>query len=265
VVWVYFSFNVITDMYLLSIPLPMLWKSSLRPVKKVGLMILFGGGILVIACATLRCVLIVTVRQHHSIPSIYCLTNDQPIQDPVNGAQLAGSWAVRETFVAVVTTNLPMVYPLLTIIFGPCIGSFLSSMRSTNKHGDMARGSKSLASYGDNTGYSSKGPRSNPMTNVTFSESEERIVGVIELNDMKDRSESGSSNTIDRSRGGFNTDIQKDVEVNVVCQSRDGNELALDQQRQQATASLEEGMRRQQQGNYAFARGPSQRHAGDAV
>jgi hypothetical protein len=111
VVWVYFSFNVITDMYLLSIPLPMLWKSSLRPVKKVGLMILFGGGILVIACATLRCVLIVTVRQHHSIPSIYCLTNDQLIQDPVNGAQLAGSWAVRETFVAVIIGNIPMIYP----------------------------------------------------------------------------------------------------------------------------------------------------------
>jgi hypothetical protein len=74
VVWVYFSFNVITDMYLLSIPLPMLWKSSLRPVKKVGLMILFGGGILVIACATLRCVLIVTVRQHHSFSCF--ITND---------------------------------------------------------------------------------------------------------------------------------------------------------------------------------------------
>ena len=62
-------------MYLLSIPLPMLWKSSLRPVKKVVLMILFGGGILVIACATLRCVLIVTVRQSDSTPSIYHLSH----------------------------------------------------------------------------------------------------------------------------------------------------------------------------------------------
>lgn len=158
-----------------------------------------------------------------------------------------------------------MVYPLLTIIFGPCIGSFLSSMRSTNKHRDTAHGTKSLVSYGENTGHSSKGPRSNPMTNVTFSESEERIVGVVELTDMKDRSESGSSNNIDATRGGFNTDIQKDVEVNVVCQSRDGNDMALDQQRQQATASLEESMRRQQ-GNFAFARGPSQRrNPGDVV
>jgi hypothetical protein len=82
---------------------------------------------------------------------------------------------------------------------------------------------------------------------------------------MKDRSESGSSGNVDGSGRGFNTDIQKDVEVNVVCQSRDGHDLALDQQRQQATADLEESMRREQ-GNYAFARGPSQRRSpGDAV
>lgn len=61
VVWVYLAFNVITDLYLLSIPLPMLWAAALRPLKKAGLMVLFGGGILVIACATLRCVLIITV------------------------------------------------------------------------------------------------------------------------------------------------------------------------------------------------------------
>ena len=246
----------------------MLWMSSLRPAKKVGLMILFGGGFLVIACATLRCVLIVTVRPSLVDLIPHLLTNNP--QDPINGAQLAGGWAVRETFVAVVTTNLPMVYPLLTIIFGPCIGNFLSSMRSTNKHRDTAHGTKSFVSYGGDTGYnSSKGPRSNPMTNVTFSESEERIVGVVELNDMKDRSESGSSNNVDGTGRGFNTDIQKDVVVNVVCQSRDGKDLALDlaldQQRQQATADLEESMRREQ-GNYAFARGPSQRRGpGDAV
>ena len=62
VVWVYLAFNVVTDLYLLSIPLPMLWAAALKPLKKAGLMVLFGGGILVIACATLRCVLIITVR-----------------------------------------------------------------------------------------------------------------------------------------------------------------------------------------------------------
>lgn len=75
IVWVYFGFNVVTDMYLLSIPLPMLWKASLRPMKKAGLMVLFGGGIFVITCATLRCVLIVTVGtspKHPGHPSLAC-------------------------------------------------------------------------------------------------------------------------------------------------------------------------------------------------
>lgn len=58
----YLAFNVATDLYLLSIPLPMLWAAALKPLKKAGLMVLFGGGVLVIACATLRCVLIITVR-----------------------------------------------------------------------------------------------------------------------------------------------------------------------------------------------------------
>lgn len=61
VIWTYLSCNVVTDFYLLSIPVPMLWQSSLKPAKKVGLIILFSGGLFVIICAILRCVLIVTV------------------------------------------------------------------------------------------------------------------------------------------------------------------------------------------------------------
>lgn len=54
--------NVLTDIYLMSIPIPMLWTSSLRPLKKAGLMLLFSGGIFVTAAAILRCVLIIDVR-----------------------------------------------------------------------------------------------------------------------------------------------------------------------------------------------------------
>lgn len=34
------------------------------------------------------------------------------VKDPINGARAAGSWACRETFVAVVIGNIPMIYPL---------------------------------------------------------------------------------------------------------------------------------------------------------
>lgn len=84
--------NVLTDMYLMSIPMPMLWKANLGTKRKLSLILVFGGGVFVMMAGILRCALI--------------------IKDPVNGAQAAGSWACRETFVAVVIGNIPMIYPL---------------------------------------------------------------------------------------------------------------------------------------------------------
>ncbi|KAF3005048.1 hypothetical protein E8E13_009329 [Curvularia kusanoi] len=84
--------NVVTDAYLLSIPMPMLWKASLELRRKLSLIVVFGGGVFVMMAGILRCALI--------------------IKDPINGAQAAGSWACRETFVAVVIGNVPMIYPL---------------------------------------------------------------------------------------------------------------------------------------------------------
>lgn len=40
----------------------MLWQATIQPMKKAGWMFLLGGGTFVIACAILRCALIVTVR-----------------------------------------------------------------------------------------------------------------------------------------------------------------------------------------------------------
>ncbi|KAF1929000.1 uncharacterized protein M421DRAFT_61593 [Didymella exigua CBS 183.55] len=84
--------NVLTDLYLMLIPMPMLWKASLEIKRKLSLILVFGGGVFVMMAGILRCVLI--------------------IKDPIHGAQAAGSWAVRETFVAVVIGNVPMIYPL---------------------------------------------------------------------------------------------------------------------------------------------------------
>ncbi|KAF4808390.1 hypothetical protein CGCSCA5_v012447 [Colletotrichum siamense] len=110
--------NVLTDLYLMSIPIPMLWFSKLPLRKKLGLIVLFSGGIFVTMAGILRCVLI--------------------ISDPVNGASQAGSWAVRETFVAVVTTNVPMVFPLIRRWFSPIFGTVVSTLplsNTNNKYG----------------------------------------------------------------------------------------------------------------------------------
>lgn len=53
--------NVLTDFYLMSIPLPLLWKARVSGFKRAALIFCFSGGIFVTAAGILRCVLIVTV------------------------------------------------------------------------------------------------------------------------------------------------------------------------------------------------------------
>ncbi|GKT49856.1 uncharacterized protein ColSpa_10037 [Colletotrichum spaethianum] len=159
--------NVLTDLYLLSIPIPMLWGAQLPLRKKLGLIVLFSGGIFVTMAGILRCVLIIT--------------------NPVTGAQQAGSWAVRETFVAIVTTNLPMIFPLVRRWLSPVFGTITTTFsRGTNKYGTSKRmdlpapGSIKLddVTNGSSNGNKKKGrqPFSQyPITEFTLSGSEEHL------------------------------------------------------------------------------------------
>ncbi|KAK1965736.1 hypothetical protein LY78DRAFT_609872 [Colletotrichum sublineola] len=159
--------NSLTDLYLLSIPIPMLWGSQLPLRKKLGLIVLFSGGIFVTMAGILRCVLIIT--------------------DPVHGAQQAGSWAVRETFVAIVTTNVPMIFPLVRRWLSPLLGTITSTLpRVSNRYGNSKRshlpgpGSIQLGdvSEGSASGNKKKGrpPYSQyPITEFTLSGSEEHL------------------------------------------------------------------------------------------
>ncbi|KAI5920759.1 hypothetical protein F4810DRAFT_397324 [Camillea tinctor] len=140
----------------------MLWRSTLQPSKKLGLVILFSGGIFVIACAILRSVLMLT--------------------DPINGAQTAGSWSVRETFIATMATNLPVVFPLFRNWVAPAyriISNSFGSARTPPKSPSRnisRRGSGPIASQR----YPGT-PRMDVITNVTFSESEERMVDNVHM------------------------------------------------------------------------------------
>ncbi|KAL6718197.1 hypothetical protein ACLMJK_004285 [Lecanora helva] len=69
----------------------MVIKARLPTKKKLGLIAMFMGGILTTIAGILRCALIITAGS--------------------NGARQAGSWSVRESFIAVCVTNVPMIYP----------------------------------------------------------------------------------------------------------------------------------------------------------
>ncbi|KKY14193.1 putative short-chain dehydrogenase reductase sdr [Diplodia seriata] len=87
--------NITTDLWLISIPVPMLWRALIPLRHKIGLTALFSAGVFVMMAAAIRCALILD------------------ISDPAEGASRAGTWAVRESFVAVVIGNLPLIYPAL--------------------------------------------------------------------------------------------------------------------------------------------------------
>lgn len=54
--------NVLTDIYLLSIPLPLLWAVRIGLRRKITLMGLFSGAIFVAVAAIVRAVIVIIVR-----------------------------------------------------------------------------------------------------------------------------------------------------------------------------------------------------------
>lgn len=126
---------------------------------------------------------------------------------------------MRETFVAVVTTNLPMLVPLIKGLVGPFFGSIISSRRSTQKLEDATP--KDLVTFGGSSkSWRGRGPpTANPITNITISESEEHIVGDIQMQNLKvwsDGHDQGHRlNTDEDSR-----DIHKHIEIDIVSMDR---------------------------------------------
>ncbi|KAI2643214.1 hypothetical protein GGS21DRAFT_536713 [Xylaria nigripes] len=225
IVWVYASLNIISDVYLLSIPIPMLWQTTLALPKKLGLIVLFSGGVFVIVCALIRAVLIVT--------------------DPVGGAQVAGSWAVRETFVAVIATNLPMIFPLVSAWITPLLSSIARSMRSgTYEKSADGKFRRSIATFGGSIGHGRNGhgrnPRTaNPLTGLSFTESEERMLsqGQVKLQDLPNGNAAQDSPSNSSNSDGSSDGIRKDVEIAVTSMQQSDEE-------------------QQGPGSYAFASGP---------
>ncbi|PVH99944.1 hypothetical protein DM02DRAFT_728888 [Periconia macrospinosa] len=155
-----FVTNVFTDACLLMIPIPMLWKSTLRRLQKIASTLVLSAGVFIIICATLK--------------SIYVLV------DPIDGGQLAAQWGTRETFVAVVTTNLPMIFPLLKNWLSPFIQSTIRSSSNNKAYKSPGSGFVTIGGGGaSNKSKSRPDPHSehDDSGNTTFyNESEENIV-----------------------------------------------------------------------------------------
>jgi hypothetical protein len=117
-------------------------------------MVLFFGGIFVMLAGILRCVLI--------------------LENTVTGARDGSAWAVREAFVAVVTSNFPVVFSLFRTWLGPWVGSLSRRKGSgSNRTGGVPHGSIPLPDRswaGQDKEFDSKG------TVSVFALSQERII-----------------------------------------------------------------------------------------
>ncbi|BAE66420.1 unnamed protein product [Aspergillus oryzae RIB40] len=164
IVWVSFAANISTDLYLITIPIPVLWSTKLKLVKKIASTIVLSAGVFVLVCATLK--------------SVFVLV------DPLHGAELSGAWGTRETFVAVITTNLPMIFHLFKSWLGRVYGSAFNS-NPTNKYpsdfqtiGGGGGDSRSRNRRKPSSGYPTAGT-------LTLTESEERMVGDVKMQNLK--------------------------------------------------------------------------------
>jgi hypothetical protein len=61
IIWVIISSIVVTDIYLIMVPLPMLWGTRLKLIKKVAATFVFGVGIFVLVYSLLKTVFVITV------------------------------------------------------------------------------------------------------------------------------------------------------------------------------------------------------------
>ena len=164
-------------------PPQMLWRANMPFQRKALLACMFSGGIFVMACGILRCVLI--------------------LRDPVGGAEQAGSWAVRETFVGVIIGNIPMIYPLFRRTWRSIMDSETFRTISVSPKNSRANDAGEFSGHSGTGGSSSLGPNNfkkkynggrslYPLSTLgggTLSGSAEHIIG---MDQLAGQTESGS-------------------------------------------------------------------------
>ncbi|RDL35323.1 uncharacterized protein BP5553_07254 [Venustampulla echinocandica] len=193
VIWVSFTSSIVTDIYLIMIPIPMLWGTSMKLGKKIAATIVLGAGVFVLICSLLKTVFVIIVsldaapetprlsppKQGHISLIPLCQ------QDPIHGAQLAGEWGTREAFVSVVTTNLPMIFPLFKTWLKPLFGSAFSSDRTpSNPTGFRTIGGGDGESRSRNRRRRSPSAKHNSTPGLSYTESEERIINDVKMQNL---------------------------------------------------------------------------------
>jgi len=156
IIWTSYAGNIVTDIYLILIPMPLLWESTLKLSKKLAATFILGAGLFVLVCSTIKSIIL--------------------LLEPDNGPESAGRWGARESFVALVTTNLPVIFPLFKTMLKP----WKQSERRTSAEAKLKPRSGSVRTIGGSGGASysrscRKTHGSYPFSETTLMNSEEDI------------------------------------------------------------------------------------------
>lgn len=135
----------------------MLWGARIPKVKKYGLLVLFSGAVFVMVAGLLRCFLILQACDAIPIHGYPVLTSPQ---NPETGPEEGASWAVRESFVAVVTSNLPSTWGWMRQKLKPLFGSLLSSNNVSSKYKGGPEPGSIMLGDGRGSGWKSRSGRS---------------------------------------------------------------------------------------------------------
>ncbi|KAK4205414.1 hypothetical protein QBC40DRAFT_320139 [Triangularia verruculosa] len=180
--------HLLTVLFLMAIPLPMVWKANLPLRKKFMLFIMFSGGFLEMTFSILRCT------------SILMYGNTDPAQ--------SAYWSLRESFVSVTLTNMPMVYPLVKHYFEKGLSSLGGGKSGTNNASNgyplgtsnvksRTHNSRHPLSIPDNTCWGSEesivGNAADAKTTATASSSDERQGRKSDGSDSERRPQTGAA------------------------------------------------------------------------
>lgn len=115
--------NVTTDVAILMIPLPLLWKVRIPIQRKLAIGVLLCSGIFIVIASILRCVM--------------------SLKD-IQGINVSTIWAIRETFVGIVAVNAAAIKPLF---------SRSHWLKSSSGGRGESQGNNAPGSYDKNYGY----------------------------------------------------------------------------------------------------------------
>ncbi|KAH6887566.1 hypothetical protein B0T10DRAFT_538971 [Thelonectria olida] len=190
-IFISLSSDLLTNLYLLVIPVSLILNTHISNIKKMSILILFSGGILIIAAGVLRCVLI--------------------LQDDNKGPREGATWAVRESFVAVVMTNMPMTWGFLRQKLRPYFGPGLAKSSSQSRRFKASPEPGYRMQLTDQT-LRDKPSRATILTEVTHTTHHTR-------NEVYVHSRQGSSDEILQQAAPIGG-IRKDVEVIITSDAR---------------------------------------------